>query len=79
MQEEEIFEKLADVFEQVMDTDVALTPSLTADDVPEWDSLSHVRLIITVERTFRVKFAASEVTGLKNLGDLVSLIKKHGG
>jgi len=37
--------------------------------------MSHIRLVISVERTFKVKFSASEVGMLKNVGDLVGLIK----
>jgi acyl carrier protein len=31
-----------------------------------WDSLNHVRLIVTVEREFKVRFTAAEVSALKN-------------
>jgi acyl carrier protein len=40
-----------------------------------WDSVSHIRLILTVERKFKVKFSTSEIGKLENVGDLVSLIK----
>jgi acyl carrier protein len=50
---------------------------MTAGDVPEWDSMSHVRLMLTVERAFNTKFAAAEIAGLQNVDDLVSVIKRH--
>jgi acyl carrier protein len=72
---QQIQEKLSHIMRDVFDDDALVaSPQLTADDVDEWDSLNHVRLILTVEREFGVKFAASEVTGLKNVGDLISLI-----
>jgi len=72
-----IVDKLRTVFETVMDVEVKLAPSLTAKEVPEWDSLSHVRLMITVEREFKVRFSAVEIGELKNVGDLIALVEKH--
>ena len=47
---------------------------LTADQVDGWDSFAHLRVLMTVERAFGVKFSAGEVDGLKNVGDLANLI-----
>ncbi len=75
MQVDDIYSRLNDIFQDLFDEDVKLTPTTTADDVPGWDSLSHVRLILTVQQKFGVKFSASQTTGMKNVGDLVSLIQ----
>ena len=76
MDEARIYEKLTQIFRDVFQEDnLVLAPELTADDVEGWDSMSHVRLVISVERAFALKFSASEVGMLKNVGDLVSLIK----
>jgi acyl carrier protein len=73
---EDVKNRLTPILREVFDDDTLLaTPELTADEVDEWDSLNHVRLILTVEREFAVKFAASEITGLKNVGDLIGLIE----
>ena len=77
MDRQTIVDKLRTVFETVMDVEVKLAPSLTAKEVPEWDSLSHVRLMITVEREFKVRFSAVEIGELKNVGDLIALVEKH--
>jgi acyl carrier protein len=50
-------------------------PGLAADDVEDWDSLSHLRLITTVQKKFGVKFSAGEIGRLKNVGDLAALIE----
>jgi acyl carrier protein len=55
--------------------DLDVTESTTADDVAEWDSLSHIRLIVAVERKFKIKFKNSEIESLKNVGDLVKMIE----
>jgi acyl carrier protein len=72
-----ITEKLQEIFETVMDIDFEITPALTAKDVAEWDSLTHVRLIVTIEKAFKMRFSAAEVGELKNVGDLIALIEKH--
>ena len=76
MQEIEIYAALAEVFESVFDDDsIAITPELAAKDVDGWDSLTHIRLILTVEKKFEIKFHATEIGKLENVGQLVSLIK----
>lgn len=71
-----VYAKLTDIFHNVLDNDeIVLAPELSAQDVDGWDSLSHVRLILTVERTFHIKFTASEIGRLKNVGELVGLIE----
>jgi acyl carrier protein len=76
METGEIYQKLNGIFRDVFDDDsIAVRPELTADDVDEWDSLSHIRLVLTVERAFKVKFSASEIGRLKNVGEFVELIQ----
>ncbi|MGA3372642.1 MAG: acyl carrier protein [Terracidiphilus sp.] len=54
-----------------------MTPELSAKDVDGWDSLTHIRLLLTVEKTFKTRFTTSEIGKLENVGDLVALIKAH--
>jgi len=76
MDEAQIYARLAEVFEDVFDDDsIPLTPQLSAKDVDGWDSLTHIRLILTIERAFKIKFSTSEIGKLENVGDLVALIK----
>jgi acyl carrier protein len=76
MDEPEIYSRLTEVFENVFDDDsIQVTPELTAKDVDGWDSLTHIRLILTVEKAFKVKFSTSEIGKLEKVGDLVGLIK----
>ena len=71
-----ILSKMTDIFHDVFDNDeIVVTPSLTADDVPEWDSLTHVRLILAVQKAFNVKFSAAQIANLKNCGDLMDLVR----
>ncbi len=76
MTDAEIYAKLNAIFRDVFDDDeLVVKPDMTAKDVEGWDSLSHVRLGLTVERAFKVRFSASDITGLKNVGELVDLVR----
>lgn len=65
---------LRDVFE---DDTLVVSAQTTADDVPGWDSLQHVTLVLQVESHFGVRFVSSEVADLKNVGDLRDLIERR--
>ena len=70
-------ERLTPIFRDIFDRDdLVITPALTARDVAEWDSLSHIRLIVAVEKEFGVKFALGELQSLQNVGEMIALIEK---
>jgi acyl carrier protein len=78
MDDEQIYVRLAQIFEDVFDDEsIHVTPELSAKDVDGWDSLAHIRMILTVEKAFKIKFSTSEIGKLENVGDLVKLIKSH--
>jgi acyl carrier protein len=78
MDEPQIYARLAEIFNDVFDDEsIAVTPELSAKDVDGWDSLTHIRLLLTVEKTFKTRFTTSEIGKLENVGDLVALIKAH--
>ena len=75
MQRTEIYDKLTDIFRDTFDDpQLVLGPQLTADEVDGWDSLYHIRLMLTVQEAFSIKFSALEISNLKNVGDLANLI-----
>ena len=74
MERAEVYSRLAEVFRDVFDREVALADETTAADVPGWDSLNHITLIGTVEDEFDVKFPMKDVVGMKNVGELVDKI-----
>ncbi len=76
MDEAAIYARLTDIMEDVFDDDsIVAAPALSAKDVDGWDSLTHIRLILTVEKAFKVKFSTSEIGKMQTVGDLVTLIK----
>jgi acyl carrier protein len=73
---EQMEHTLTQVFQDVFDDDsIVLRPDLTAKDVVGWDSLTHIRLLLTIEREFRIKFTVTEVGELKNVGELMEKIQ----
>ena len=75
MEPQEIYTRLTPIFREVLDDDELVpTPELTARDLPDWDSLRHIRLIVTVERELGVKFTTAEIAALENVGQFVALI-----
>jgi acyl carrier protein len=74
---DDIYKRLEPVFEKVFDQeDIVVTPTLTAQEVEDWDSLAHIRLIISIEQEFGIRFQTTEVNNFKNVGELVALIQK---
>jgi acyl carrier protein len=77
MEKSEIVSKLTPIFRDVFGDDgLVVTESMTAADVPAWDSLSNINMIIAVEKGFGVKFSIKDVRSLKNVGELLELIKR---
>ena len=77
MDQGSIISKLQCVFDEVFIEPTQVTASLSARDVPEWDSLTHITLVIAVEKTFAVRFRVGEVEKTKNVGEFAELISKH--
>lgn len=70
-----IFEKLTEVFRDVFDDgSIVLSDETTAADIEDWDSLTHITLLATVEEEFGMKFSMKAVQGMQNVGEMVDLI-----
>ena len=75
MTREDVFSKLNEVFRDVFDDeDITVTETTSAADIEDWDSLSHITLIGTIEDEFDIKFAMKDVVKMKNVGELVNNI-----
>jgi acyl carrier protein len=76
MDESAIYTRLTEIFQSVFDDDfITATPALSAKNVDRWNSLTHIRLMLTIEKAFKIKFSTSEMSKMENVGDLVTIIK----
>lgn len=70
-----IIEKLSAIFHEVFnDNSIVLQDEMTANDVENWDSLTHMLMITKVEEVFGIKFKLKELNKLKKVGDLINTI-----
>lgn len=78
MTREEVYEELNGVFQDVFDDEsIVVNDETTANDIEDWDSLEHINLMVAIEEDFGMKFNMAEVTGLKNVGEMVDVILKR--
>jgi len=76
MDRDAIRAKVQQILRDVLDDDtVVLTDDTVAEDVVDWDSTNHVRLIVGIEEDLNVRFETDEITRPESVGDLVDLIK----
>lgn len=72
-----VIQQLTGIFEDVFDGDsIIVDEDTVAADVDGWDSLAHIRLIVSIEKAFRLRFSAAEIGALQNVGDMAALIQK---
>ncbi len=77
MEQQEILAKVQDIFRDVLENDsIVLTLQTTADEIEEWDSLSHIQLIVAIEKAFKIKFTSKEILSWNNVGEMIDSIAK---
>ena len=78
MDKETVKSRLTKVFRDVFDDDaIELSDNTTADDIEAWDSLEHITLISAVEKEFKMRFTMKEVSGMKNVGEMMNIIAER--
>lgn len=77
MEQGEVLSRLQTVFDAVFLDPVTVTAQLSANDVAEWDSLTHVSLVVAIEKEFGIRFSTGEIESTQNVGDLARLIIKR--
>ena len=72
-----ILNELSDIVSNVTGVDnLQLTVEMTANDVENWDSMSHVRILFECEQKWGMRLSINEISNLHNIGDLIKLIQK---
>lgn len=75
MEQNEILGEVQEIFRDILDNDdILLTTESSADDVDDWDSLSHIQLIVAIEKKFKVNFTSREILSWKNVGEMIDSI-----
>ena len=75
MERSEIAEKIRkNISSVVKHDDFEMSDELTANDVAGWDSLSHISIIIAIEKTFDIKFKLKDLNRMQNIGDVIELV-----
>lgn len=72
----DIMKELQKIFSEIFDEEIALTSETTADDIEEWDSLTHMQLIVEIERRYRIRFTTTEIKKAVNVGEFIGIIQE---
>ena len=76
MKRKEIFKKVSIIFQEVLeDNDIVISEDQGAKDIDEWDSLTHIMLVVETEKAFQLKFLSSEIANWKNIGEMITAIE----
>lgn len=80
MEKKEILLKVQEIFQDVFDNDeIEVTNDTAAEDIEEWDSLSHIQLIVAIEKAFGIKLTAHEIMSWDNVGEMIDAIQEKIG
>lgn len=75
MEKNQILAEVQEIFREVLDNEeIELQFNTTSDDVEEWDSLTHIQLIVAIEKHFKIKFTSVEIMSWKNVGEMIDCI-----
>lgn len=73
----EILQEVSEIFKDILDDeDVKVVETSTADDIEEWDSLTHIQLVVAIEKHFKIRFTAAEINSFQNVGEMCTGIQK---
>lgn len=79
MNKNEIISRLNEVFRDVFgDDSISVNENTTSADIEDWGSIEHINLIGAVENEFRMRFKMREVSGMKNVGEMIDIISERG-
>lgn len=79
MNKNAVIKRLTEVFRDVFDDDsIVIGENTTSADIDDWDSIEHINLIGAVEDEFGMRFKMREVSGMKNVGEMIDIICERG-
>lgn len=75
MDRTEALGQVQEIFRDILDEeDLVLTNATTASDVDGWDSLSHIQLVVAIEKHFKFRFTSKEILSWQNVGEMIDSI-----
>lgn len=75
MTKEELLKQINDIFIDVLDNEeVVINQTTTANDVDEWDSLTHIQLVVAIEKHFKIRFTSKEIQSWNTVGEMLACI-----
>ena len=79
MERNEILKQVNSIFIDTLDEeDVIVEETTTANDIEEWDSLTHIQLVVAIEKHFKIRFTSKEIQSWNNVGQMLNCIQEKG-
>lgn len=79
MERSEILKQINEIFVDTLDNeDVVIEEQTQATDVEEWDSLTHIQLVVAIEKHFKIRFTSKEIQSWSNVGAMMDCIQEKG-
>jgi acyl carrier protein len=76
MERKDILSQIKDIFIDTLDNEkIVIEETTQATDVDEWDSLTHIILVVAIEKNFKINFNSTEILSWKNIGEMVNCIE----
>ena len=76
MEKTDILKQVQDIFRDILDDEnIILSDASTAEDIEDWDSLTHIQLIKAIEKNFSIRFTSREILSWNNGGEMLDCIK----
>lgn len=76
MEKTDILKQVQDIFRDILDDEnIILSDANTAEDIEDWDSLTHIQLIKAIEKNFSIRFTSREILSWNNVGEMLDSIK----